>query len=187
MHIMIIPLVRRDRPRVQAHLQHLACADRSLRFAAGLVTDDTISRYVDALNFEHDLLLGHVSLCGRVIALVHGAVFMLQGQRHVEAAFSVDAEWRGQGMGRQLMRAVLARTETTGGGTLVGRCSARNRPMRRLFEQAQCTLTREDDELAARRVLDDAGPGQPKRPCRCQPSAALSAAPAATAAGSRVR
>ncbi len=153
MYAAIVALQPADRARIEAHLLRLSAEDRSLRFAAGLVTDETVRRYAASINFGRDLVMGLVSKRGLVIGLVHGCVFDLRGQRHVEAAFSVDAEWRGHGLGRRLMEALLLRTAAEGGARVVGQCAVRNLPMRRIFERAQMTLTRDDDELDARREV----------------------------------
>jgi len=147
----------------------LSPEDRSRRFSAGLVTDDTIRRYVAGLRFERDMVMGLVSKRGTVISLAHGCVFEAKGQRHVEAAFSVDAEWRGHGFGSRLMDAVVLRTRVEGGAALLGTCAVRNVPMRRIFEGVGMALSREEDEFTARgrvepmfpvcrKVLDVASP-----------------------------
>ncbi len=153
MYAAITALTAADRARTEAHLLRLSPADRSLRFAAGLVTDHTVRRYADRLRFEHDLVLGLVSKLGLVIGMAHGCVFDVRGQRHVEAAFSVDAAWRSHGHGARLMEALLLRTRASGGGIVVGSCAARNLPMRRVFERAQMALSREEDGFAARREV----------------------------------
>ena len=48
----IVPLLRTDAARIEDHLLGLCAEDRLLRFAAGLVTDATIRRYVAAIPFE---------------------------------------------------------------------------------------------------------------------------------------
>lgn len=156
MYAAIVALQAAERNRIRAHLLRLSPEDRSLRFAAGLVTDDTICRYVDSIAFERDIVMGLVSKRGLVIGFVHGCVFDARGCRHVETAFSVDAAWRGHGFGSRLMDAVLVRAGAGGAATLVGQCAVRNLPMRRIFERAAMSLTREDDELCARRVMGGA-------------------------------
>ena len=148
----ITPLLRRDAARIADHLTRLCADDRSLRFAAGLVTDETIRRYVGAIPFERDLVLGLVSQRGSVFGLVHGCVFTAGGRSHVEAAFSIDLEWRGHGLATALMQALTARVADRSdatGATIVGSCAARNLPMRAVFGHAGMTLRREDDEFYA--------------------------------------
>lgn len=153
MYATIVSLVAGDRDRVRDHLLRLAGEDRSLRFAAGVVTDDSVCRYVDAIDFERDLVMGLVSKRGLVIGLVHGAVFDHRGRRHVDAAFSVDAAWRGVGFGTRLMESLLLQASALGQAVVLGQCAVRNRPMRRLFERAGMAMTRSDDEWCARREL----------------------------------
>ena len=150
MQIPIIALQPTDHARIEMHLLALSPEDRSRRFSAGLVTDDTIRRYVAGLRFERDMVMGLVSKRGTVISLAHGCVFEANGQRHVEAAFSVDAEWRGHGFGSRLMDAVVWRTRVEGGAALLGTCAVRNVPMRRMFERVGMALSREEDEFTAR-------------------------------------
>ncbi len=159
MFAAIVALQPADRARIEAHLLRLSAEDRSLRFAAGLVTDETVRRYAASIDFGRDLVMGLVSKRGLVIGFVHGCVFDLRGRRHVEAAFSVDAEWRGRGLGRRLMEALLLRAAAEGGAVVVGQCAARNLPMRRIFECAQMTLTREEDEFDARCTVEALEPG----------------------------
>jgi len=87
----ITPLLRSDAARVEDHLTRLCAEDRSMRFAAGLVADETIHRCVAEIPFERDLVLGLVSQRGSVFGLVHGCIFTADGRSHVEAAFSLDA------------------------------------------------------------------------------------------------
>jgi RimJ/RimL family protein N-acetyltransferase len=148
----ITPLLRSDTARIEDHLLRLCAEDRSLRFAAGLVTDATIRRYVAAIPFERDLVLGLVSQRGSVFGLVHGCVFTADGRSHVEAAFSIDAAWRGHGLATSLMRALTTRVADRAdatGATIVGSCAARNLPMRAVFGNAGMTLRREEDEIHA--------------------------------------
>jgi GNAT superfamily N-acetyltransferase len=153
MYVAIIALQDTDRARIEAHLLRLSSTDRSLRFAAGVVTDETMRRYVAGIRFDSDVVVGLVSKLGHVVGLAHGCVFEAHGTPHVEAAFSVDASWRGHGFGGRLMDAVVLRTSAGGGAALVGTCAARNLPMRRIFERAEMSLTREEDEWSARRIV----------------------------------
>lgn len=154
-----------DRVRIEAHLLSLNADDRSLRFSAGVVTDDSIRAYVARIRFGHDMVLGLVSQRGLLFGLAHGCVYDSRGQLHVEAAFSVDAAWRGFGLGTALMDAVKQQAQNiaTDRTALVGLCSARNRPMRRIFESAGLAMQREGDEVHAHAWVNapsSAEPGQ---------------------------
>ncbi len=151
MHRITVDLQASDTDRIAAHLLRLAPEDRSLRFSAGVVTDETIRGYVGRIRFGHDLVLGLVSQRGHVFGLAHGCVFHRGRQLHIEAAFSVDAAWRGVGLGKALMKAVQLRASDCASerAALVGMCATRNWPMRRIFEGAGLTLQREEDEMRA--------------------------------------
>jgi len=151
MHRIIADLQASDTERIRAHLLRLAPEDRSLRFAAGVVSDETINAYVKRIRFGHDLVLGLVSQRGLLFGLAHGCVFTRQGQLHIEAAFSVDAAWRGFGLGTALMAGLQSRASDLTGerAAMVGMCAARNWPMRHIFEHAGLSLQREDDEMYA--------------------------------------
>ena len=143
-----------DAPRVVAHLTRLSPEDRGLRFNASLADDAQIARYVGQIRFGEDIVLGLVDATGRVVGVAHGCVFEAGGERRVEAAFSVDGALRGLGLATTLMRSLQAAASRHGVVVIVGFCAARNRPMRRVFERAGMTLTREEDEVHARLALE---------------------------------
>lgn len=151
MHRLTTQLHAHDADRISAHLLRLTAEDRSLRFAAGVVTDDTVRAYVKRIRFGHDVVLGLVSQLGQVYGFAHGCVFEQGGKLHVEVAFSVDTAWRGACLGKALMRDMQlhASQRCRDCVAVVGQCAARNWPMRRLFEGAGLALRREDDEVHA--------------------------------------
>ncbi len=154
-----------DRERIEAHLLRLSADDRSSRFSAGLVTDDTIRRYVSGLRFNHDLLLGLVSQRGVLFGFAHGCIYAAGALQRVEAAFSVDAEWRKRGLGSRLMVALKQRAlqRAMPPAEVCGQCAVRNLAMRRIFAGAGLTLTRADDEMLAHGELIVLPAGCPAR------------------------
>lgn len=150
MNLAIVALQAADAPRILTHLLRLSPEDRSLRFAAALVTDDTVARYVHHIRYGDDAVVGLVDEHGDVVGLAHGCVFQAGGRTQIEAAFSIDEACRGQGFGHRLMATLRGYAARHGGAALVGICHARNLPMRRVFQHAGMSLTREDDELHAR-------------------------------------
>ena len=153
MSLPIRTLNAADSARIEAHLLRLAPADRSLRFAAGLVTDETIRRYVAGIRFGTDAVLGMVDDGGDVVAFAHGCVYSVGKRSRVEVAFSVDAERRGKGLGSALMAEARRFAESIGAHSVLGMCLARNAAMRQIFANAGMTLTREDDEVHASCVV----------------------------------
>jgi len=163
MQLAIALLEAADRPRIEAHLLRLSAGDRSLRFAAGLVTDDTVRAYAGRIRHGHDIVVGLIDRHDALAGLAHGCVYEVRGQLHVEAAFSVDEAWRGQGFGARLMEAVQVQAQAIGAARVVGICAVRNLPMRRIFERAGMALTREEDEMHAEGRVAPACAGAPQR------------------------
>ena len=145
-----------DSGAVQDHLLRLSTEDRSLRFSAGVVKDDTVRGYVQRIRLGHDIVICLLDGDGTVVGLAHGCMYEVLGSLHVETAFSVDAAWRGQGLATRLMQAVQVRARAAGARRVLGMCAVRNLPMRRVFEGAGMQLVREDDELHAHCELPSA-------------------------------
>jgi GNAT superfamily N-acetyltransferase len=142
-----------DAGSVAAHLLQLSPQDRSLRFAAGVVVDESIHRYVAGIRFGSDAVFGVKTADGALVGVAHGCLYVAGGEVHLEVAFSVDAAWRRLGLGACLMNALESFAVCSGAHRLAGMCVARNLPMRRLFERAGMRLSREGDELHAFRDL----------------------------------
>ncbi len=138
-----------DAALIEAHLLRLAPVDRSLRFAAGVVTDETICRYVAGIRFGTDAVLGMVNADGELVAFAHGCAYTVGKRVNVEVAFSVDADQRGKGIGSSLMAETRRFAESIRAHNVLGMCVARNAPMRRIFANAGMTMTRDDDEVHA--------------------------------------
>ncbi|MDQ6683608.1 MAG: GNAT family N-acetyltransferase [Pseudomonadota bacterium] len=149
MSTSIRQLVLADTSSIEAHLLRLSPADRSLRFTAGVVTDESIRRYVAGIRFGSDAVIGAVDAAGDVVALAHGGIYSVGLDRRVEVAFSVDADRRGGGLGKALLEAARRFAAMIGAQSVVAICMARNLPMRRVFAGAGMTMRRDDDEVYA--------------------------------------
>jgi RimJ/RimL family protein N-acetyltransferase len=149
MSLPIRALEAADAARIERHLLRLTPADRSLRFAGGVVTDDAIRRYVAGIRFGTDAVLAVLDDSGAVVALAHGCVYRVGQGAHVEVAFSVDLERRGKGLASDLMAAMRRFAESIGAESVVAMCLARNLPMRRILANAGMAMTREEDEVHA--------------------------------------
>ncbi|MEO5881988.1 MAG: GNAT family N-acetyltransferase [Caldimonas sp.] len=158
-----------DAARIEQHLLRLAPADRSLRFAAGVVADETIRRYVAGIRFGTDAVLGMLDTEGELVAFAHGCVYTVGNSARVELAFSVDAGRRGKGIGSSLMAEARFFAESIGADSVLGMCLARNAPMRRIFASAGMTMTREDGEVHACCQLASRGRGEASRSGRSHP------------------
>jgi GNAT superfamily N-acetyltransferase len=132
----VVALQAKDLAQVEAHLLRLALQHRSLRFSAGLVTDETIRRYVARLRFDRDAVFGPIDAAGSIVGVAHGCVYSVAGHVHVETAFSIDAVWRHQGHGACLMSAVASFASCEGARALIAIWSSRNQPPRHISERA---------------------------------------------------
>lgn len=149
---MSLPIVRLralDAAVFELHLSRLSAPDRSLRFAAGIVGDETLRRYVAGIDFERDIVLGIRDEAGTLVACAHGCVYTVAGRLRIEAAFSVDVALRRCGLCMRLMTALERYAEGLGAESLLAMCVARNQPMRRCFERAGMRISREEDEVHA--------------------------------------
>lgn len=156
MSLTLVALQRADSAAIEAHLLRLSAADRSMRFTAGVVTDETIRRYVASLPFERDGIFAWVDATRSVVALALGCVYRADGGLHIEAAFSVDQASRRQGLCIRLMARLEAFAAEVGAQSLLAMCVVRNLPMRRIFERSGMCLSREDDEIHAHLLIREA-------------------------------
>lgn len=150
MTLPVVVLTAAHAAAVEAHLLRLDAGARSLRFAAGLVTDDTVRRYVAGIDPDRDVVLGAFDRNGTLVAVAHGCVYEVRGRTRIEAAFSVDAPWRGLGLATALMAELRDHAERIGAESLVAMCLARNAAMRRVFAHAGMQTEQEDGEVHAR-------------------------------------
>jgi GNAT superfamily N-acetyltransferase len=147
--LTVVAVRLNDLAAVQNHLLRLSADDRSMRFSAGVVKDDTVRAYAARIRLAHDVVICLLDREGTVVGLAHGCVYEVQRSLLVEAAFSVDTAWRGQGAGTRLMQEVQVQARAVGAERVLGLCAVRNLPMRRVFEGAGMQLSREDDEVHA--------------------------------------
>lgn len=98
---LLMPLDSRHRTMLTAHLLSLGPDDRADRFT-GTINDDYIRRYVDAIGYARDVLIG--ALQGRrLVGLAHAAVYLEHGEPVTEVGVSVDASVRRHGLGKRLL------------------------------------------------------------------------------------
>jgi pimeloyl-ACP methyl ester carboxylesterase/GNAT superfamily N-acetyltransferase len=95
----------RHREALTAHLLSLGRDDRADRFT-GTVNDDYVRRYVDAIGYTRDILIG--ALEGRkLVGLAHAAVYLEHGELVSEVGVSVDVGARRHGLGKRLLLAAI--------------------------------------------------------------------------------
>ena len=153
MSLPVRVLAANDAARIEHHLLRLTPADRALRFAAGAVSDGAIRRHVAGIRFGTDAAFGMLDDAGRVVAFAHGSAYRVGKWTRVEVALSVDAQWRGSGLGSTLMAEACRFAESIGAYSVLGTCLAGDLPMRRIFARTGMAMTLEDDRVHATRQL----------------------------------
>lgn len=102
----LITLGRRHAALMTAHLLALDATDRNNRFM-GSLSDQLLGRYVAGIRFEQDLLIGAMQ-GGRLIGMAHAARYSQGDEKVIEVGLSVQADVRGQGLGKGLLLAAIA-------------------------------------------------------------------------------
>lgn len=148
---MMNPLIRTlapsERPAYEAHLLRLDANARRLRFGY-FIDDDAVRRHIAGLNPHTDRILGVVE-AGCVAAAVHIVRAKQQPDAPggaVEFAFSVDADRRGQGLGRRLFDQALAWSRNRGMREVCIYFLTDNHAMRHLARRIGMTISCEAGE-----------------------------------------
>lgn len=138
-----------DRPSIVEHLLALDDADRSLRF--GVSTDaEAIARYVDAIEFDRDAVLGARAADGALAGLAHVA---LDGST-ADLGLSVLAEHRQRGVASALAAAALREAQRLHADEFRVHCAATNAGMRRIAARLGMDVSADGSEVIACRRLD---------------------------------
>jgi GNAT superfamily N-acetyltransferase len=141
-------------PKYRSHLLRLDAEDRRLRF--GFQTDDDqIDRHVRGIDLRKDRILVQVDDDLNVVAAVHIA----KGDPGtVEFAFSIDKQWRGRGLGRQLFQQAVLRARNRGLREAFVHYLVENGAMRHLAREAGMTSHNEAGEIKGRIRLEPPTP-----------------------------
>lgn len=126
-----------ETPALREHLARLGAEDRRMRFA-GCVSASYVEAYAnDALKraiaafgwFENSTL--------RAVAELHGSVLSHAG----EAAFSVEPDYQGRGIGSALMARIVLSARNRGMRHLVVSCLSENSPMQKIARRHAAEIT----------------------------------------------
>ena len=149
--MIIRPLTVFEREAVRDFYLALSPDDRRKRFCCSL-SDDTISKYVDRLNFIRDTVLGAFDEQAQIVGLAE----LVRGAEQSEMAFSVRPDRRGQKIGTRLMERLLLRARMCGVGKVFVMFLSDNAPMRRMALRAGMSVQTADGESHAARELPPA-------------------------------
>ena len=115
------------------HLASLDSNSRALRFGVP-VHDETVARYVAAIDFDNDLVEG-VWDEERLVGLAHLAVYLERGRPVGELGISVSPEARHRHLGQRLLSRVLLHARLIRLSRVYVQFIARNRSMARLARE----------------------------------------------------
>jgi GNAT superfamily N-acetyltransferase len=146
--MIIRPLTVFAREAVRSFYLALSPDERRKRFCCALA-DETISRYVDGLNFSRDTVLGAFDEHAQIAGLAE----LVRGAETCEMAFSVRPDRRGQKIGTRLMEKLLLRARMCGVRNVCVMFVPDNTPMCRMARRAGMSVQTADGESRAAREL----------------------------------
>ena len=146
--MIIRPLTVFEREAVRNFYLALSPDDRRKRFCCSL-SDETISGYVDGLNFTRDTILAAFDEQAQIIGLAE----LVRGAEASEMAFSVRPDKRGQKIGTLLMERLLSRARMCSAKKVFVMFLSDNTPMRRMALRAGMSVQTADGESHAAREL----------------------------------
>ena len=143
-----------DRDRILAHFRRLDDDSRRLRFGR-LVSDDVLARYCAESDWPRAILLGFIA-DGDLRGL--GEMRRLPGVEHRtgEFAVTVEAPWRGRGIGTKLLGRLAVLARNRGIDSVYMLCLLDNRPVQRMASRLSGSLSLCWDQVEAR--IDLGGP-----------------------------
>lgn len=149
--MIIRPLTVFERENVRNFYLSLSADDRYKRFCCSL-SDDTISKYVDRLNFTRDTTLGAFDAQAQLIGLAE----LVRGPKESEMAFSVRPDRRGEKIGTALLEKLQSRARMCGVGKVFVLFLSDNTPMRKMALRGGMSVGTADGESHAARQLPPA-------------------------------
>ncbi|MDY7576915.1 GNAT family N-acetyltransferase [Herbaspirillum sp. RTI4] len=145
------------RSRLLKHFLALEPSDRLLRFGSHL-SDESITRYVEGINFERDTVfgvynsrlrlmgVGHLTFAPSEKSAIAGATLKA---RVAEFGVSVDASARGLGVGSRLFQRASMRCRNADIDTLYMHCLSSNKVMLHIARKAGMEIHRDYGESDA--------------------------------------
>ena len=144
--MFIRPLTASEREDVRCFYLSLSAEDRRKRFCCSLA-DDTISKYVDRLNFTRDTVIAAFDEQAQIMGLAE----LVRGPNESEMAFSVRPDRRGQKIGTKLLERLIALAGVCGIKKVFVMFLSDNTPMRKMATRAGMPVDTADGESHAAR------------------------------------
>ncbi|MDB5841749.1 MAG: family N-acetyltransferase [Herminiimonas sp.] len=164
--VRVKELSERDRRRLLMHFLALDKADRLLRFGSSL-PDESITRYVQMLNFARDSVFGVYDTKFKLVGVGHLAFAPREAlslsevtskERVAELGISVSSSARGMGVGTRLFERAAIHCRNADVDTLYMQCLASNRTMIHIAKKAGMEIRRAHGEADAYLTLTPANP-----------------------------
>jgi RimJ/RimL family protein N-acetyltransferase len=152
--VFVKELGERDRRRILRHFLALDGSDRLLRFGS-VIPDDAITKYVQTIDFRHDIVFGVVSGVFQLVGVGHLAFAQAdkgkptQKERVAEFGVSVSASARGKGVGSRLFQRAAIHCRNADVDTLYMQCLTSNQTMMHIAKKAGMAIKREYGEADA--------------------------------------
>jgi len=165
--VRVKELCERDRRRILMHFLALSDSDRLLRFGS-ILPDESITRYVQRLDFARDKIFGVLDNNFQLVGVGHLAFSLRDAQpvlnavthkeRVGEFGVSVSESARGIGAGTQLFKRAAIHCRNADIDVLIMQCLATNTKMIRIARNAGMEIQREYGEADAYLRLAPADP-----------------------------
>lgn len=152
--VLVKELGERDRRRILRHFLALDDNDRLLRFGS-VIPDDAIAKYVEKIDFKHDIVFGVVNRVFQLVGVGHLAFAKAdkgkptQKERVAEFGVSVSKSARGQGVGSRLFQRAAIHCRNADVDTLYMQCLTSNQTMMHIAKKAGMEIKREYGEADA--------------------------------------
>ena len=152
--VLVKELGERDRRRILRHFLALDDNDRLLRFGS-IISDEAITKYVEKLDFRHDIVFGVVNRVFQLVGVGHLAFAKAdkgkptQKERVAEFGVSVSKSARGQGVGSRLFQRAAIHCRNADVDTLYMQCLTSNQTMMHIAKKAGMEIKREYGEADA--------------------------------------
>jgi GNAT superfamily N-acetyltransferase len=138
----------RHRAAIAGHLQRLDHGDRVRRFGRPR-SDSDIIVFAAALDPKCDWMLGAFALDDCLVGLAHATPSAKGGGCVVDAALSVDKGWRGHGLGRALLGAIVGRVHGSASTSVVALVSSSQPQRHNLRDELEPGVAAQPHEVCA--------------------------------------
>ncbi len=131
----VTPLCNSDQAAISSHFLRLGAKARRARFG-NAVSREFVKRYAERI-LQMDGAVYGVFVAGELRALAELRELPDERPMVAEAAFSVEPDWQGRGLGNTLMAHIVVSARNRGIKSLNMMCLRDNRRMRRLASKHQ--------------------------------------------------